>query len=194
MPCRMTDEERRLQMFETPPHYIEPLLALIGPLDGLRIYEPCVGKWHIARYLTAGQLVTNDIDPACAADTHQDAREAAAWPLNGLLIDWTITNPPFSDEAVILAHALRSSRNVAFLARLSFLEPTQTRTALWQTYQPSDLIVLPRYSFRHNDQGKRQTDSVTCCWLVFRAQRPPCVQFSYWRPQYTTTVPALAEV
>jgi hypothetical protein len=179
---------RILDQYETPPHYVEPLRGLLGPLRGLRVYEPCVGKWHLARYLTDGHLVTNDLDPACAADTHHDARADLAWPSNGApLIDWTITNPPFSDEAAILAHALRCSRNVAFLARLSFLEPTRNRTVLWMQYQPTDLIVLPRYSFRLNDAGQRQTDNVTCCWLVFRALRPPCVEFSHWRPSLTVT-------
>lgn len=183
MPSRMTARERHFSVFETPPHYLEPLLPLVGPLRGLRVYEPCVGQGHISKYLTDGKLVTNDLDPHCTAATHQDARTPQAWPINGLTLDWTITNPPFSDEAVILDRALRCSHNVAFLARLSFLEPTRSRLALWASYQPTDLIVLPRYSFRLNDQGRRQTDSVTCCWLVFRAHHPPCVQFSSWRPQ-----------
>ena len=172
---------RPLDQYETPPHYVEPLLALIGPLDGLSVYEPCVGKWHIARYLTgAGRLRTNDLDPVCAADTHLDARHVLAWPVMER-DDWVITNPPFSDELVILQRARLSAKNVAVLARLSFLEPTLSRAAFWQAHPPTDVIVLPRYSFRQNDLGKRQTDSVTCCWLVWREGRAPCLQFSRWR-------------
>jgi len=176
---------RPLDQYETPPHYVQPLLDLIGPLTGLTVYEPCVGKWHIAQFLTgAGHLSTNDLDPQCAATIHEDARSERAWPFahadpdDDFRVDWTITNPPFSDELVILQHALANSRNVAFLARLSFLEPTLTRAAFWAAHPPTDLIVLPRYSFRLNDAGKRQTDSVTCCWIVYREGGRPCLRFS----------------
>lgn len=176
---------RALDSYQTPPSYVEPLLELIGPLAGLTVYEPCVGLWHIARYLTgAAKLVTNDIDPACAADTHFDARRLEAWPwpsdygASDYAFDWVITNPPFSDELVILSHALNAGRNVAFLARLSFLEPTIERGPFFLEHPPSDVIVLPRYSFRLNDAGKRQTDNVTCCWLVWRGAHRGTVRFS----------------
>jgi len=171
---------RPLDQYETPPHYVEPLLELIGPLSDLSVYEPCVGKWHLAQYLMAARgLCTNDLDPSCAATTHHDARQPAAWAMPWA--DWTITNPPFSDELAILQHALAHSHNVAFLARLSFLEPTQSRADFWQAHPPTDVIVLPRYSFRLNDQGKRQTDNVTCCWVIYRTGRAPCLSFSHWR-------------
>lgn len=185
VPCRMTAEERRLEVFETPPHYVAPLLSLIGSLSGLSVYEPCVGRGHIARYLDkAAYLWTNDISPECDAHTHDDARLPSAWL--DLAVDrpydWTITNPPFSDELPILQRALGHSRNVAFLARLSFLEPTIERGPFWQAHEPTDVIVLPRYSFRCNDEGKRQTDNVTCCWVIFRAmRRHQCLRFSVLR-------------
>jgi hypothetical protein len=169
---------RALDYYETPPHYVAPLLALIGPLDGLRVYEPCVGRGHISRSLgAAAYVLTNDLDDTLPAAMHFDARRVEAWP-TATTLDWTITNPPFSDELAILQHALVSSHNVAFLARLSFLEPTIARGVFWQAHPPTDVIVLPRYSFRLNDAGKRQTDNVTCCWIVYRQGRPPCLSFS----------------
>jgi hypothetical protein len=172
----------RLDQYETPPHYVAPLLELIGPLDGLSVYEPCVGKGHISRFLMdAGHLCTNDIDDGCEATLHRDARKRDAWPPydpgDDWQVDWTVTNPPFSDELVILQHAIVSSRNVAFLARLSFLEPTRSRGGFWLAHPPTDVIVLPRYSFRLNDVGKRQTDNVTCCWIVYRERQAPCLRF-----------------
>ena len=177
---------RPLDAYDTPPHYVEPLLQLIGPVDGLRVYEPCVGRGNISRYLTdARELRTNDIDPDCEADIHLDARELEAWDSEDPW-DWTITNPPFSDAILIANRAIEHSHNIAMLARLSFLEPTRTRAIFWDIYPPTNLIVLPRYSFRLNDQGKRQTDSVTCCWVVWReptlvTQQPSCVQFGFGR-------------
>jgi hypothetical protein len=170
---------RHLDRYETPPHYVEQLLAYIGPLDGLTIYEPCVGAGHLARFLTAAaHLRTNDIVWHETNSYCLDARLAEAWPIEPDAYDWTITNPPFSDELAILQHALAHSRNVAFLARLTFLEPTLSRIGFWRQHPPTDVIVLPRYSFRLNDHGKRQTDSVTCCWLIWREGRAPCLSFS----------------
>ena len=171
---------RPLDQYETPPHYVAPLLETIGDLTGLSVFEPCVGKWHIASHLMGcRELITNDIDHRCAARTHLDARTPEAWACAP--VDWVITNPPFSDELAILEHALAHSHNVAMLARLSFLEPTLTRAAFWAAHPPTDVIVLPRYSFRKNDAGKRQTDSVTCCWLLFEQNKQPCMTFSQLR-------------
>ena len=111
---------RPLDQYETPPHYVEPLLQLIGPLDGLSVYEPCVGQGHIARYLTDARPSTPTISTRrCAATLHLDARTRARGRRGGtdVRIDWTITNPPFSDEladpaarAALLAQRRRSSR------------------------------------------------------------------------------------
>lgn len=170
---------RALDYYETPPHYVQPLLDLIGPLLGQLVYEPCVGAGHISRLLTsAKRIVTNDIVWDQSNNWCLDARTPDAWPREVDAFDWTITNPPFSDELAILQHAVAHSRNVAFLARLSFLEPTLTRIKFWSAFPPTDVIVLPRYSFRLNDDGKRQTDNVTCCWIVYREEREPCLRFS----------------
>ena len=175
---------RALDLYETPPHYVRPLLKLIGSLEGCAVYEPCVGHGHIAKYLTgARHLCTNDIDPSCEATLHLDARDEGAWPpfdptVFDWKLDWTITNPPFSVELEILKQALAHSRNVAFLARISFLEPTNSRAAFWYTQPPTDVIVLPRYSFRMDDFGHRQTDTATCVWIIWREGRAPCLHFS----------------
>jgi hypothetical protein len=44
--------------------------------------------------------------------------------------------------------------------------------------------MLPRYSFRSNAEGKRATDSVTCCWLIWREREKAAdrVTFSHGRP------------
>lgn len=160
----------KLDLYETPPHYINALLDVID-IHG-RVYEPCAGKGAIADALrkvgAVRSVITNDIDPRREADLCQDARGIHAWP-NLYKFDWIVTNPPFLHEQAILTHALHTCSNVAFLARLSFLEPTKDRTAFWAEYRDrlAHLIVLTRYSFRRNDKGQRGSDSQTCCWLVF---------------------------
>lgn len=158
--------------YETPPHYIRALKDVIGAPTGI-LYEPCVGRGQIARrFPSFDRVVTNDLDRRREADTHYNAALGArAWGTLGY--SWVITNPPFSQELQILKLALMFTPNVAMLARLSFLEPTKDRTPFWDRYGADcTVIVLPRYSFRNNDEGKRATDNMTCCWLVWwRAQR-----------------------
>ncbi len=70
-------------------------------------------------------------------------------------------------ENRIAQHALKSSRDVALLLRLSFLEPAKTRR--WLVNAPvSDLIIFnPRPQFR----AERGSDSVTTAWFIWRWDR-----------------------
>ena len=162
---------RVLDFYETPPHYVASLLAEVNIFG--RVYEPCVGEGAISNVLrelpSVRKVVTSDIDPKRKADMHYDARVETP----GMPLDWIITNPPFSDELEILDLMMQCAPNVAFLARLSFLEPTEDREGFLEQNPPSQIIVLPRYSFRANDEGKKQTDNVTCCWMVWLEDRQP---------------------
>lgn len=126
------------------------------------VLEPCHGKGAITRCFPDCSVVTNDIDPACFADTCVDARVLTA---NG--VDWTVTNPPFSDAFEILQNFHRQRHRIAMLLRLSFLEPTVERAAWLAQNPPSGIIVLPRYSYT----GNGKTDSVTSAWLLWNT--PP---------------------
>ena len=108
-------------------------------------------------------MQTNDIDRTREADYHTDAR--STWLYEDTEADWWITNPPFNIIDSVLRVALEQVENVITLARLSVLEPTKERRSIYKFYQPDMLIVLPRYSFRLNDKGKKATDSMTCCWV-----------------------------
>lgn len=185
---------RTLDFYETPPHYVAALLSEVNIFGS--VYEPCVGEGAIADVLrelpSVRRVITNDIDPKRKADTHHDASQSSHWFQT---MDWIVTNPPFRDEFAILEHALDAAPNVAFLARISFLEPTEDREYLLETNPPHHIIVLPRYSFRLNDDGKKQTDNVTCVWLVWRADRIP-QQTAVWgrgRSQAAAVLKGLSE-
>jgi len=154
----------------TPPHYVAALLSEVNVFG--EVCEPCVGDGAISEPLRqlpqVRKVITNDLDRRRVADYHSDARTLAYGH-----VDWAITNPPFSDELAILENALDQAANVAVLARLSFIEPTEERAHLFESNPPQQIIVLPRYSFRCNDEGKKQTDNVTCCWLVWCADKQP---------------------
>lgn len=163
---------RKLDFYETPPHYLKALETYLElPLDA-RVVEPCVGDGAISKWLKryTDCILTNDIDKTRTADFHFDARKASLY--NHVDVEWWITNPPFNAIDEILYHALEHCTNVITLARLSILEPTEARRAIYKYYQPDMLIVLPRYCFRLNDKGERSTDSVTCCWMGFGPEVP----------------------
>lgn len=156
--------------YETPPHYIDALFKHVT-IKG-EVLEPCVGDGCLGKRLfglsSVRMVWTNDIDPNREADYWEDAAliDAVFW--DARKYDWVVTNPPFKQELPILLNALDYCDNVAFLARLSFLEPTYARyDMLWAMRQPTQIIVLPRYSFRENDKGQKSSDNVTCCWLLF---------------------------
>lgn len=160
--------------YETPPHYLEALLDAFPQLPDYRIVEPCNGEGAISGYF--GHTLTNDLDPKRPADFHLDARHNPFWTAvqpyryqDPML--WVVSNPPFNCALEILEQALSALYPVpvTFLLRLSFLEPTQKRVGLLASQPPDSMIVLPRYSFRLNDAGKRATDSVTCAWMTWGA-------------------------
>lgn len=165
-----------MDRYDTPPHYVRALLDVIGHPRGL-VFEPCVGRGHITRFMVhASRIVTNDLDRKVEADFHLNAAGDKLWrwnatrPPNGVLRpSWLISNIPFSRATAIVPRAVEHHANVAILTRLSFLEPCKNRRAFWQAhFSTCSPIILPRYSFRNSDLGKRATDNMTCCWLVWQ--------------------------
>jgi hypothetical protein len=158
---------RRANDFYPTPSWAERELDRRVPIAGT-IAEPCVGDGDLIRH-RSDIAWTNDIDLERPATYHLDARSPCAWETFPPC-DWVVTNPPFGDALCILSHAVKHARvGVAFLLRLSFLEPTAGTTrhagrADWLVANPPDrLIVLPRISFT----GDGSTDSVTCAWMVW---------------------------
>jgi hypothetical protein len=157
---------RNLDQYFTGEVLTAPLLDAVNICG--KVLEPCSGEGHISAVLkTVGcEVVTNDIDESFAADYHMDATQEDTWTAIGLDhdLDWIVTNPPFKKAFSVLQNAMKLTDNVAILVRLSFLEPTRDRQEFLSANPPTDMIVLPRYSFTND--GK--TDSVTCCWLAWR--------------------------
>lgn len=162
---------RKHDFYETPPHYLEALGDVIALPKDQMVLDVCSGERAIADWLKMEQraaVITNDIDPKREAAYHLDAATPELYDLfqqRDLEDMWWITNPAFAQIDEIVTQALAFVPNVVTLARLSFLEPTEARRVIYDAYQPDMIIVLPRYSFRLNDDGKPATDSVTCAWI-----------------------------
>lgn len=168
---------RHNDFYETSAYAVTELIRNVR-LDGDVLFECCVGTGAISKPLSIcfpdKKIFTNDIDKMLPASQHFDAANPANWanytlPAPNETIDWTITNPPFNSAFKILINAYdNSTKGVAFLLRLSFLEPTYERQHWLSDHPPNKLIVLPRFSFT----GDGKTDSVTCAWMVWEKSMP----------------------
>ena len=134
------------------------------------ILEPCCGNGSMMKRINeiAGNPITGtDI----TMGSFFDATTKEYWARHNHF-DWVITNPPFNQAPKILHHALNNSHvGVAFLLRLSFLEPCPSgKTARFDVLTQGEdnlryIIPLnPRPKFRKDVQA---TDSVTSAWFVW---------------------------
>lgn len=154
--------------YPTPEWATKSLLNQVPEITmGVSFLEPCNGKGAISKVLDShiinSDIQTNDIDIKQEADYHFDAVRKQVWQ-NFKPVNWVITNPPFSSAFPILDNAYTHAKiGVAFLLRLSFLEPTYDRQEFLDEHPPHKLIVLPRISFT----GDGKTDSVTAAWFIW---------------------------
>lgn len=184
MPGKPRSRRRALDFYPTTvPWAVGELykrVAIVGD-----VAEPCVGNGDLVRNDDRSRVVwTNDVDPSREATYHLDAADPASWRMFPA-VDWVVSNPPFNRALRILSLAVPHARvGVAFLLRLSFMEPTilDGRGAWLEANPMSRLIVMPRIPFK----GGRATDSVTCAWMIW--QRDP----SLWERTIESVSPRAA--
>ena len=150
---------RPLDFYETPEWQVKALIKRIN-IEGV-VFDHCVGDKAISKFFPG--CITNDIDKNREANYHFDATKKWEGFAN---LSWTITNPPFNWGFEILEQAFKNSNNIAFLLRLSFLEPTYQRTHLLSTNPPKCIIVLPRWSYKQNGNS----DTATTAWFIWTKQ------------------------
>jgi hypothetical protein len=138
------------------------------------VIEPCAGDGAMATVLDKHHgidvVYTNDIDMTRDCHCHADVTKPLIWEgWKANQADWVVTNPPFGQTTEILPLAYEHAKiGVAFLLRLSYLEPTEKRGKWLRSHSSNltNLIILgqPRPSFTEN--GK--TDLCTVAWMVWR--------------------------
>ena len=112
--------------------------------------EPCCGDHAITRALAPRTVPTNDLNAACLAHSHLDARDRLSWT-SFPPVDWVVTNPPFAAAMPILQHAVAHARvGVALYLRLSFLEPTRARGP-WLEAHPRARLAAALVQRRRED-------------------------------------------
>lgn len=164
------------------------------------VLEPCAGDGRMAaalRATTGRAVVTCDVDPAHYPDHVLDMTRVENW--RRFSPDWVVTNPPFSAAPQILPLAMERARvGVAFLLRLTYLEPAGNR-ADWlqdQADHMTRLIVFgqPRPAFRQGEINPKTgklytTDNATTAWMVWQPDhswralgvRPPFQFVTHWQ-------------
>ena len=155
--------------YDSATWMVDQLLERHPIWNNRKALDPCNGNGIISNHPGLKGMRTADIDPNLKAENTYDASKVKLWEYYGNNgIDWVITNPPFQSAFKIL-HNLYFQVNlgVALILRLSFLEPTKEREDFLVSCPPTDLIVLPRYSFTQD--GK--TDSVTCAWMIWNLRK-----------------------
>lgn len=160
--------------YPTPSAITEALLDSVK-IGGV-IFEPCNGSAAITQVIlskTKSLIYTSDLTYDDSFE--RDATKRSFWTEwtdfiedDGLILEWTVTNPPFSVAEKILPLAWEhSSKGIAMLLRLSYLEPTKNR-ADWLKENADHLKMIipvnPRVRFRSDVKG---TDSVTCAWFIW---------------------------
>lgn len=161
--------------YPTMPALTQALLERV-PIEG-RVWSPCAGEGGVSKVLQDKGLDVEcgDIDPRFEGCQFFDAADPQCWRDRDeaqedhiWAQDWTVDNIPFSKAHDILDLAHRHTRiGIAFLLRLSYLEPCKERCNWLQTWsdQLTHLITFsPRPPFR-DEPG---ADSVTVAWFVWQ--------------------------
>lgn len=175
-------ESSRKERLEGDKYY-SPDGLIQGLLDQVEItgevLDPCAGDCRMAEIVTEktpAWVYTADLSSKFGVDRDKfDATVRSDWEafIRDLIdeeeLAWTITNPPFNQAYLILPLAWEFSKvGVAFLLRLSWLEPCANR-ADWMKEHADHLtnviVFNPRPQFREDTNGG---DQVTVAWFVWR--------------------------
>jgi hypothetical protein len=164
--------------YPTPAGLSRSLIQNVPQLPDL-CFEPCAGQGAITEVLRDSDRMVSGTDIQWVLNCPTDAATREFWDywadsmrrtLNIDCRNWaTVTNPPFSLAAEILPLAYEYSPwGVAFLLRLTYLEPTENRSA-WLIEHADNLRyvipVNPRPNFRRDKKGG---DSCTVAWMVWQ--------------------------
>jgi len=145
--------------------------------EDVNVTEPCAGDGAITTILQKRNCInvfSNDINSAWDGhNSYKDATKPDVWKewQQENPIDWVITNPPFGSANLILPLAYKAATvGVAFLLRLTYLEPARNRGKWLRSHSSklTNLIILgqPRPSFT----GNGRTDCSTVAWMVWRKE------------------------
>lgn len=165
-PTAISGQRVESDYYPTPERITEILLNTVPAIAGSGAFEPCCGQGAISNVLRRANCVVYESDILMQDGQERDATTPSFWERH--CPQWVVTNPPFSVAEQILPHAFEAATlGVAFLLRLTYLEPTKNRSQWLQEHADRLRFVVPvnpRPQFRRDARG---TDSCTCAWFVW---------------------------
>jgi hypothetical protein len=165
---RHTNQERGLDLYETPATAVEALLA-VETLPRL-IWEPAAGRGAIVRVLQAHghDVVASDvIDYGFPLGFVTDFLLTNKAPAGCTTI---LTNPPFRIANKFTRHALDLAPRVYLLLRLAFLETIRRTDILERRGLARVHVFRERLPMMHRDgwTGRRASSRIPFAWFVWQ--------------------------
>ena len=165
-----------LDPFPTPPWATRALfirvLADLWPLGGAHnpvVHEPACGAGHMVKVLdefTNHAKASDILDYGLAG---QQIADYTDWRERFGRVDWTITNPPYSQAQKFIQRALDlSETGVAMLLRTTFLEGIARYETLFSKRPPA--IVAPfteRVTMQRGRLRETKGSMIPYCWFVW---------------------------
>ncbi len=174
-----------LDDFPTPPWATRALcewLLMVEDLSLCSVREPAANRGHMARPLAEyfPHVEASDVHDYGAGFAVRDY----LFPPEPPLVDWTITNPPFTLAQQFAALALAtSSKGVALFVRSAFLEGGERFQTLFSVSPPSDILQFCERVVIHKGRLVPEGSSATAyCWLVWRHSAPKGAPRFRWIP------------
>ena len=166
-------EEREFyDYYATPPVATELLCEL--ETFSKNILEPCCGEGHISKVL---QKYGYNVESFDLIDRGFGKGEIDFLQYNEIVDKDIITNPPYSEAAEFVRHAMdiiTDGHKVAMFLKLTFLEG-QGRRELFKKYPPKTIYVsvsrlgcAKNGEFKVDKNGQLKADSaVAYCWYIW---------------------------
>jgi hypothetical protein len=167
---RAPQSERGLDLYETPPGALLPLLEAERLPHG--IWEPAAGKGAIVKVLRdrGRAVIASDIrDWGFPLHQRVDFLETTRAPVGTELI---LTNPPFHLVTEFATHALKLCPRVILFTRLAFLESEKRVPVLQGAGLEHVYVFVNRIPMMHRAgwSGPKNSNSVAFCWCVWRRE------------------------
>ncbi|GGR31300.1 SAM-dependent DNA methyltransferase [Deinococcus ruber] len=151
--------------YPTPADVTHALLDYLSLPAGTRVWEPACGEGHMAEVLKERGLKTH------VTDLHdrgygRGGVDFLATPAP-VIVEWIITNPPFSLAEAFIRHALSLELPFALLLKGQFWHAARRRT-LFEEHRPSHVLPLTwRPDFLMGRKGGSPT--MEAAWTVWGA-------------------------
>lgn len=141
-----TGQVRAHELYDTPPEATQALLERYGvTLRRGKVWECAVGNWQLADVLTAGgcTVVGTDLNSHDRPGQGGDLFQTAPWPEGMSEDDAVVTNPPFSQAAAFILHAVVDLKAgfVALLLKASYFHAAE-RLELFERCPPTAVHPL----------------------------------------------------